>query len=96
MPLIEGRSRPSSMAVASRCGAGCVADSAILVTLLATGAFFLISLVPADQFPGIGATGRPSSTRMTLGPGDPPGPTVPSGRQATTVSIASWCLSNFT
>jgi hypothetical protein len=35
-------------------------------------------------------------TRMTLGPGDPPGPTVPSGRQGTTVSIASWCLSNFT
>jgi hypothetical protein len=28
--------------------------------------------------------------------GDPPGPTAPSGRQGTTVSIASWCLSNFT
>jgi 3-oxoacyl-[acyl-carrier-protein] synthase II len=28
--------------------------------------------------------------------GDPPGPTAPSGRQGTMVSIASWCLSNFT
>jgi hypothetical protein len=31
MPLIEDRSRPSWTAMASRCGAGCVADSAILV-----------------------------------------------------------------